>query len=446
MGESFIALPPDSHGKKTRTNTSTINSEEVHHEVVILADNNLNLINNQNPYPVQILDPLSAFGDTRTVELSPVFQGSFEYTVDNTEITTNTVVNGGTVTQNNAMAVIGTSTTTSSTALLVSKQHARYRSGFGGLLRFTALYTSPVAGTEQYHGIMDEVGSSAAFKNGYGIGYDGTTFGIHRWQNDVKTSIAQADWDDPLDGTGVSKMTLDQTKINVWAISFQYLGAGAIRIMVEDDITGRFIVVHTILYANLNTVPSVFNPNFHYSMWVNNGSTTSDIIIKGASFAYFIEGFTLLRELHQPQQSSGTVEKTSVTTEVAIFTIRNKSTYQSKTNFIDIVPELLTASIEASSANNLGKIRLLLNTSLGGTPSFSDINTSDSVIDIDTAGTTTSTAKELLSINLAGKNDRIFIDLTPYKFLISPGETLTITGTSANSATIDASLLWKELF
>ena len=30
--------------------------------------------------------PLSAFGDLRTIELSPQFQGSFEYTVDNTDL------------------------------------------------------------------------------------------------------------------------------------------------------------------------------------------------------------------------------------------------------------------------------------------------------------------------------------------------------------------------
>jgi len=33
--------------------------------------------------------PLSAFGDLRTAELSPVMQNSFEYTVSNTEISWN---------------------------------------------------------------------------------------------------------------------------------------------------------------------------------------------------------------------------------------------------------------------------------------------------------------------------------------------------------------------
>jgi len=63
--------------------------------------------------------PLTAFGDLRTAELTPQFQGSFEYTVDNTELSTNTVVNGGTVTQADAMCVVTSSTTTASTRVWV---------------------------------------------------------------------------------------------------------------------------------------------------------------------------------------------------------------------------------------------------------------------------------------------------------------------------------------
>ena len=149
--------------------------------------------------------PKTAFGELLIGQLSPQFQGSFEYTVSNTDLNTNTVTNGGTVTQASGMAVVGSSTTTASTALFQSKQHAKYRPGLGGNSRFTAMFTSPVATTEQFIGIMDEVGSGAAFKNGYAIGYDGLGFGFQRFQNDVKVAIAQADWDDPLDGTGANR-------------------------------------------------------------------------------------------------------------------------------------------------------------------------------------------------------------------------------------------------
>jgi hypothetical protein len=392
--------------------------------------------------------PLSAFGDLRTIELSPQVQLSFEYTVDNTEILDNAVTNTGTVTQANAMAVTSTGTTTNSTACCRSKRHAKYRAGLGGLVRFTTVFSTAVADTVQLGGIIDETGSSAAFKNGFAVGYNGsgTDFGFLGFQNDVLTSVLIGAWDDPLDGTGASGVTIDQTKGNVWFIQFQYLGFGAITLWYEDPNTGMPIVVHTIQYANANTTPSVHNPNFHLILWADNKATTSDIVIKSASMSYFIEGKTALTELQQVQNSTGALEKTTVTTEVAIFTIRNKALYASKTNFIDIELLNLVGAIEANTANNLGQVRVVKNATLGGTPSYADISTTDSVVDIDVAGTTVTGGKEVIHIPLAGKNDKEVLDLKNYEIIIAPGETVTVSGISANSATIDAAILWKELF
>jgi len=396
---------------------------------------------------LEIALPLTAFGEIQATPLTPVFQGVFEYTVDNTELTTNVVANGGTVTQATALAVVGTSATTASTACLQTKRHARYRSGQGGLSRFTTIFTSPVAGTEQLVGLADEFGSSQPFKNGFMVGYLGTVFGFHRFQNDAVTTYPIASWDDPLDGTGVSGITIDLTKGNVWQIQFQYLGFGAQYLKVEDNATGAVIQVHVAKYANENTTPSVYNPNFHHMIWANNGGTTSDMVVKSASYAFFIEGLTKYQELHQPQQSSGEKQATTVTSEIPIFTIRNKAAYASKTNFIDLLLENVGVSIEASNANNLGKVRLLRNATLGGvSASWNDINTSDSVVDIDVASTTVSGGKELITIPLAGKNDRENQNVIPYEFILAPGETITLAGSSAGSATINAAILWKELF
>jgi hypothetical protein len=404
------------------------------------------IIDGKAALPVDASLPQTAFGELLVGQLSPQFQGSFEYTVNNTDLNTNTVENGGTVTQAAAMAVMTTSTTTASTALFKSKQHAKYRAGFGGLDKFTALFTSPVAGTEQYIGLADEVGSSATFKNGYIIGYDGITFGFHRFQNDTKFITALADWDDPLDGSGPSGMNIIDTNLNIFFIQFPYLGAGDINIFMQNSVNGKFAKVHRVPYANLFTEPSVHNPNFHHTMWVNNKATTSDIVLKSASYAYFVEGKTSFIELHQPENASGAREKTTVTTEVAIFTIRNKSSYASKTNFIDIILLNLGASVEASSANNLANVRIVKNAALGGTPSYSDINTTNSVIEIDTDGTTVTGGKELDGEDLAGKNDKFREPLISSKIILNPGETLTIAGSSANSATISAQTTWRELF
>jgi hypothetical protein len=397
-------------------------------------------------YISSIKNPLTAFGDLRIAELTPVFQASFEYTVTNTEIGTITSAGSGAVTQSNAMCVASTGTTTASFAEWETSRNLKYKVGFGGLLRFTTLFTTGIIGTEQMIGLADEDGSSTSHKNGYALGFNSDLFSFFRWQNDVLFDVPLTAWDDPLDGTGASGMTLDATKLNVWEIRF-HLGGGAIQIAIEDDSTGLLVIVHTILYANLNIRPAVLNPNFHMMVHVRNKATTSDVTAKSSSMSYFVEGVTKHIERQQPQFSSGEKTKATVTSEVAIFTIRNKATYASKTNFIDLLLENIGGSIEASAANNLGKIRIIKNATLGGSPSYADISATDSVVEIDTAGTTVTGGKTLQVVSLAGKNDRISEgDLTNYEIILSPGDTITVAGTSANSATINASLLWKELF
>lgn len=395
-------------------------------------------------YSPNIPQALTAFGDARVAELSPIFQGSFEYTVDNQELITQ-VLSGGTATQANGMGIVSTTTTTARSACIESKRHAKYRAGLGGLLRFTGMFTTPVAGTEQYIGLADEVGSSATFENGYMVGYDGTTFGFHRFSNDTLTTVVQANWDDPMDGTGASGQTMDHTKLNVFFIQFQYLGAGAIYLWMEHS-DGSMHLVHTIKYANLNTEPSVHNPNFHFAMWVNNKATTSDMVLSSSSYAYFIEGKTRHTELQTPTFATGEQTKGGVTTELNIVTIRNKTSYVSKTNFIDVFMLGVQASIEAGAANNLGSVRLVKNATLGGTPSFTDINTSDSIVDFDVAGTTVSDGLSLGSFPMAGKNDKVGGILADLQIILAPGDTLTVAGKSANSATINAGFVWHELF
>jgi hypothetical protein len=389
--------------------------------------------------------PSSIFGEVLTTELSPVFQASYEYTVDNTDLNENTVVGTGTVTQSNAMAVVATGTTTASTAQLKSIYHARYRSGLGVSVRFTTKFSAPVVGCDQLIGVADAKGSSEIFENGMMIGYINGVFGFHRWVNDAIVSYNITDWSDPLDGTGPSRGTVDLTKVNIWYIRFGYLGvANPELIWVDQDrVTHRVFMERT---AGTLTAPHSYNPNYHFWMWADNGATTSDVSVSNASHGYFIEGRTAHIETQQPYNTTGRIEGTTITTEVPLFTIRVRSSYHSVTNYIDIMIGLITAHVEASSAANLGGVRIVLNGTLGGVPSWSNINTNNSVVEIDTSATSVTGGKELVDLPLAGKNDRVVMDVGNYDFLLPHTETMTFAAYSANSATIGASCLWKELF
>ncbi len=402
----------------------------------------------ENPLRIKLSDQTgkTAFGELLVANLHPLFQGSFEYTVDNTDLNTNLTRNSGSVTQLSGMASIGTGITADSTALLRSKQHGRYRAGLGGVARFTALFGTPTASTEQHVGIIDATSTTATFINGYAVGYTGTTFGFRRWQNSATTTVTQANWDDPLDGSGNSGMTIDQTKLNVFFIQYQYLGAGAIRLFVEDDDTGFLVLVHTIDYANKNTEPSVHNPNFFMTYFVSNVGTTSDITVRSSSYMYAVEGKTKFIEIHQTSNSTGLRQKTTVTSEIALFTIRNRATFAGKTNFIDILLKHMSASTQANAANARGSARLVKNATLGGSPDYNKISTDTSVIEIDVAGTTVTDGINIIPISLAGRDAAGSELLAPLEIILNPNDTITFAVQSSNSSTMEGELLWRELW
>ena len=389
--------------------------------------------------------PFTAFGDLRTSDLSPVIQLSFEYTVDNSNLVTPVVTNTGTITQVNAMAQASTGTTTASIAKMICHQHARYRAGLGGVMRFTAMFTTGVANTSQWAGLLGAAGSSADFLNGFAIGYNGATFGIARFSNDALNFVALSACDDPLDGTGASGFTLDPTKLNVFFIQYQYLGAGAIRFYVENG-DGLMVLFHTIEYTNTATVPSIYNPNLHLAIYANNKTTTSNLTVSSASMAFFVEGKTNDIETQQYCTSGGRVTKNTVTTETALFTIRNRSTYAGKSNLISVIPQRLSIGVQAANPQNLAQYRVLLNATLGGTPAYANVSTNNSLIEIDTAGTTVTGGYGLFSGDLAGQNDKIIENISDYGIYLHPGDALTVSVISANSATFNGSIMVKELF
>ena len=119
--------------------------------------------------------------------------------------------------------------------------------------------------------------------------------------------------------------------------------------------------------------------------------------------------------------------------------------YAGMANFISADLQNISVSIEAAANNNLGTVRLVKNATLGGTPDYNDIDATDSIMEIDVDGTTVTGGVEELGINLAGKNDRISIGKDNFDLMINPGDSLTIAGNSANSATFDSNVRWKEL-
>lgn len=255
------------------------------------------------------------------------------------------------------------------------------------------------------------------------------------------TWIAQSSWsEDIMDGTGPSGVVLDQTKGNVFQIQYQWLGFGAIQFYIEKPSTGAFVLVHRIEYANANTAPSILNPALPLFASAENTSNTSNIQIQSSSMAAFVEGTDKLLGLKE--SSSNT--KTSVgTTQTNIITIRNKNIFQSKSNRVRINLEFMTVS--ADGTKNV-EIQVTKNTVLGGTPSYSDINANQSVIEVDTAGTTITGGRQISDIEL-GKTEGRDRNLLGLDIILHPGETITFSGAAASGTSdISAACSWIERF
>ena len=115
---------------------------------------------------------------------------------------------------------------------------------------------------------------------------------IQSGQSPTRTFIPQSQWNiDSMNGNGPSGVTLNTTLFNVFQISMQYLGAGAIRFFVETP-HGEFVNVHTLRYPNSLSLTSFGNPSFPFTVGCYNTLPVASVnaTIHVGSFAGFVEG------------------------------------------------------------------------------------------------------------------------------------------------------------
>ena len=97
--------------------------------------------------------------------------------------------------------------------------------------------------------------------------------------------------------------------------------------------------------------------------------------------------------------------------------------------------------------NKPAEFQLIKNTTLGGTPSYTDISTNTSVVDYDTAGTTVSGGQIIDFGTLGATGTASESGSATTDILVLPGDTLTIA-VRATATTTDATVAirWVEDF
>jgi hypothetical protein len=383
-----------------------------------------------------IASPLTAFGDLRVAELTPQVQLTFPYNI-NTDLIDITEANGGTATEADSMCVLQTSTDAAGSSEISSRNVVKYRSGLGSLVRFTGLFTTGVANSDQIIGVGDD-------DDGFFFGFNGVSFGIMARRDGVDAWVSQDSWNiDVMDGSGggsnPSSMLIDQEKLNVFQIGYQWLGAGLIEYCVEDDVTGRFTPVHRIKYANKNIIPSVFNPSFPLHAHIVNTGNTTNITMKTASMAGFSEGKSIMTG---PINAFEIDKSVATGSEVYMYTLRNKSTYVGKNNRIS---SFIKSFSVGNDGNRLATFRMYENATLAAT-SYSDINGANSTMEADTAGSMTASTGKLVWTGIGTKDGGETVNVVDLELAMRPGSTYTIVCESADTQNRSIATIWQEDF
>lgn len=240
------------------------------------------------------------------------------------------------------------------------------------------------------------------------------------------TSVTAFDVD-PLDGTGSSGMTIDPTKLNVYQIQYQYLGAGDIEFFIENPETGKLTLFHRFQYANANTTPHLANPTMFFRLEAYNGTGTDDVTCKSASFGGFHQG---AENQLGPRYGADFTKATIGTTFVPILSLKGSALFGSRASLAESHIERLGFSCDGTKGAVVAIIR---DGTLDNAANFSLMDASSATM-VDTDATTITGGHDMMELGVATGTNLTIGDLDQ-TLTFDRDEIITIAAKSTSSTT-----------
>jgi hypothetical protein len=352
---SFIRVPPDSTGKKVYTKETTVGGETVQAQIIHIADS-------ENPSFLQRIDRQGA-SSVRFSDGQPILSGFGSLKVADQHLV---AMYEGSIDEYNSLFSIETVAGGTSTFVPVESSQILGVTGAEGsqVTRTTNRYHYYMPGTSNYYNMTISCGDSGkvgnirrwgAFDDNDGVFFElnGTTFNVVLRSSVtgsvVETRYPQNSWNvDQLNLDSSSQFDLDLTKINVWWIDYQWLGAGRVRFGLFDD-KGNRITCHSIENAGQNSLPYMRSGTLPFRTEnINTSATGSTSQLRELCASVYIEGdyrdYTFWRHVSDSVTKSIAAPNTHVTTFRSIETINNKH------NSINVFPEYINAYATAPVA------------------------------------------------------------------------------------------------
>lgn len=317
---------------------------------------------------------LDAAGRIRVSDTDLIESLHFANAAHTTLLINTSSTGSGTAAFNSATSSLRLSNTTSSSDSIIiqTRRYFRYNAGRSYLVTISGNVGAKKANVRQRIGYFDT-------NNGLFFQQDSTNLAVVVRTNasgsPVDTAVNQSSWNlDKLDGTGVSGVTLDTTKHNLYVIDFLWHGAGRIRFGIFYN--GQILYCHQINWANTSASPYMRRPALPLrAELTNTGTAASSTNLDLVCFAYQKESSDNLQAPYAFTASTGVTNKTSnSTTPLPVISIRPKTTLNGLTNRIPIQID----QFEVLAVQDTLYVRLVLNGSLTGA-SFTSVNATSAV-------------------------------------------------------------------
>lgn len=216
-----------------------------------------------------------------------------------------------------------------------TRAYYRYQPGKSQLIVLSGLLGVGKAGVSQRIGLLYD-------QNGLFFEYIGTTLNVTLRSfvtgATVNTRVAQTGWNlDVMDGSGVSGVTLDVTKAQIFVVDLEWLSSGRVR--MGFFMNGAIVYVHEFLNANVLATPYMTTANLPLRYEIENTAATSGstTLLQVCAMIASEGGFSI--ELGFPFMASNGTTTISVTTRRPILSIRPRALFNSIANRVSLLPE-----------------------------------------------------------------------------------------------------------
>lgn len=247
--------------------------------------------------------------------------------------------------------------------------------------------------------------------------------------------VDRADWN----GDSDMIATLDPLKRNMYSINYSWYGSGNMIFEVFNPDNQKYETVHTIQFANIQTEPSVSQPNMYLQQGIASlGSTTPSGIRIAGGFAA-VEGNY---KMEVPIYGVNNSRSIAANTETVLLLLKGR---QQVNNFINNSEPLIRYVSIITQGNKPVVIKIIKNptTMSSGTTSnyikWNYINEMESITLYDT-NCLTRTGGIVLSTYYMSSSAVQHIDLTNKEIIVNQYDVIAITAQSTNISDIDVAL------